>query len=88
MCGCELERGQARMQLRTLPALCRYAAPQPCVACAADPPRCKALLAERDEARAETYTEAARSVEQSVEIDKLRECRGWVVQYTLLPPAA
>lgn len=36
-------------------------------------------MAERDEARAEGYAEAARGVEQSVEIDRLREWLvGWV----------
>lgn len=37
------------------------------------PRRCKRLVAERDEARAEGFAEAALAVEQSVEIDKLRE---------------
>jgi len=36
--------------------------------------RCKRLLVERDQARAEGFAEAALAVEQSVEIDKLSEC--------------
>ena len=39
--------------------------------------RCKRLMAERDEARAEGFAEAALAVEQSVEIDKLSEY-GWL----------
>lgn len=35
--------------------------------------RCKRLLAERDEARAQGYAEAALAVEQGIEIDRLRE---------------
>lgn len=35
--------------------------------------RCKRLLAERDEARAEGYAEATLAVELSLEVDKLSE---------------
>lgn len=36
--------------------------------------RCKRLLGERDEARAEGYAEATLAVELSLEVDKLSEC--------------
>lgn len=42
--------------------------------------RCKHLMAERDEARAEGYAEAALAVEQSVEIDKLMRAKHMLLQ--------
>lgn len=38
------------------------------------PCSCKRLAAERDEARAEGFAEAALAVEQGLEIDRLRKC--------------